>query len=147
MTQAMTDPFTMPQGLPTPEQKWWTATAAEIRRYKRLARALEAEGNTAQARAQEARESYVRLRQEYRDRWAGKRPEWATDAIYVTLPVAKDCIDDDQFYSRQAMEKYAGAQTFWARAAQLTTEMIEFQQRRKERLLAQVPQQREGSDG
>lgn len=144
MVQSMTDPFTMPQGLPTPEQKWWTATVAEIRRYKRLAKALEAEGNTAQAKAEEARGSYRRLKVEYRGRWAGKRPEWATDAIFVTLPVAKDCIDDDQFYSRQAVEKYTAAQSFWARAAQLTTEMIDFSQRRKERLLAQVPQQREG---
>lgn len=144
MAQAMTDPFVTPIGLATPERKWWTATVAEIRRYKRLAKALEAEGNTAQAKAEEARGSYFRLKREYRDRWAGKRPEWATDAIYVTLPVAKDCIDDDQFYSRQATEKYAAARSFWARTAQLTTELIDFQQRRKERLLASMPQQREG---
>lgn len=144
MTQATIDPFTTPTGLATPEQKWWTATVAEIRRYKRLAKALEAEGNTAQAKAEEARGSYRRLKQEYRARWAGKRPEWATDAIFVTLPVAKDCVDDDQFHSRQATEKYTAAQSFWARTAQLTTELINFQQRRKAQLLAAVPQQREG---
>lgn len=147
MTQAMTDPFAMPTGLATPEQKWWMAMVSEIRRCKRLARTLEAEGNTAQAKAQEARDSYFRLRDEYRLRWYGRKPQWAVDAVYATLTVAKDCLDEEEFYSREAVEKYTAAQSFWLRTQQATSELINFQQRRKEQFLAAVPSQREGNDG
>lgn len=142
MTKTMIDPFAMPTGLSLPERKWWQAMVAEIRREKRLAQALSREADTNHAMAHRARTDYARLRSEYRQRWSGKRPQWATDAVFSTLAVAKDCIDDDQFNSRQATERYAAAQGHYQRATELSTELLLFLRRRKEEALRRVPQQR-----
>lgn len=151
MTQTTTDPYRMPTGLALPEQRWWTAMVAEIREHKRKATKLSLLGEKDQRTAQRARDDFARLRQEYRDRHY-KQPQWAVDIKFMGLAVAKDCISDDQWYSRQATEKYTAATFHWEKATDLGAELHRFLRRRTDELLAsrqrhpgQVPTPREGA--
>lgn len=138
-----TDAFRVPEGLSRPEQQWWLSMAAEVAELKEHALTLERSGRMDQKAAQRARDDYGRLRAEYRLRHR-RKPEWAVDMIFKDLAVAKECVSDDQWYSRQAVEKFSGSQALLQRATVLTAEMTMFLRRRTEETLARIPGQREG---
>ena len=139
MTQVTVDPYRMPQGLPLPEQQWWNAMVSEIREHKRKATVLTRQAEKDQRTAQRARDDFVRLRGEYRLRHAGRKPQWAIDMTFMGLAVAQDCIGDDQWYSRQATEKYTAAGVHLSQATELGTALHRFLKRRTDALLASRP--------
>lgn len=141
------DPYRMPQGLTMPEQQWWSAMVSEIREHKAKAATLSWLGEKDQRTAQRARDDFVRLRAEYRLRHGHHKPQWAIDMMFMGLGVAQDCISDDQWFSRQATEKYTAATFHFEQATGLGMELHRFLKRRTDALLAQrpVPRPREES--
>lgn len=105
---------------------------------------LERQARQAQESAQRARDDFARLRDEYRRRHGGRKPEWAIDYMFKDLSVARDCISDDAWFSRQSTEKYTAAAFHWERAVKLNGELVAFLKGRTAALLSQVPQPREG---
>lgn len=116
---------------------------AEIRHHKSQATLFQQEADAAQRQAQLARDDYGRLRAEYRRRHRDSKPEWAIDMIFKDLSVAKECVSDDNWYSRQAVEKYNAARSHWESASSRTEELVRFVQHRVEQAQARVvPEQR-----
>lgn len=134
------DPLAMPKGLTLNERLWWSATANRATSAKREANMLHREAIQAQVLAETARTDFGRLRQEYRARHH-RKPQWAVDIMFQGLAVARDCMTDDAWYSRQASEKFAGANAAYKRAVMLMDELEQFLQHRRR----PIPHQREAS--
>lgn len=135
---ATIDPLAMPQGLTPDERRWWTARANLAASVKREADRLHREAIRDQFLAQHARDDYGRLQSEYRLRhW--RKPMWVADILFKGTAVAQNCVVDDGWYSRQASEKFAGANAAYARTVMLMEELERFMRDRR------VPKQREAS--
>lgn len=140
------DPYRMPRGLSLPERQWWTAMTAEAQEHKVKATNLERQGRHDQKLAQLARDDYGRLRQQYRDKHHDK-PQWAVDITFKSLAVAQDCMTDDNWYSRQATEKYTAALAHYRHTSMIVGELAAFVAGKRDEALAQrpVPHPREAS--
>lgn len=109
-----------------------------IRRSRLRAEGFTAEALRFQRLAEQARADYTRMRQEYADRHP-LMPGWIQDMRYAGFAVVKECISDDQWYSRQAQENQGAANMEYARQVRLLEEMRGFLQARTR---ARVPSPR-----
>lgn len=152
MTRETVNPLQMPKGLTPSEQQWWVTTAALIVELQARSVGLRRAALRATKQAQAARDDFGRLREEYRARWFGRKPEWAVDIMFKGLAVAQECMTDDAWWSRQATEQAAAANTCDTRVVTLMDEMrallrqkIQHRLAAQQRHPGQVPAPREGS--
>ena len=90
------------------------------------------------ARAEQARADYARMKQEYRARMAAKGIDPVTaDIRFGGMAIVKECIDDEQMYSRWASENNVSANTEYALTARLMEELRTFLSNRRARVPAQ----------
>ena len=144
-TGTTVDPLAMPKGLSQQEQQWWSATVARIEREKAEAISLSRDALMHQFLADRARKDYGELLAEYRARWEDRLPQWAVGIRFRDLSVAKECISDDGWYSRQATECAAVAGLHYQEVVRLMNVLRDFMRTRTAGLLAAVPGQREPS--
>lgn len=140
------DPLRLPQDLTPQERRWWHETTAKVTSAKKEGERLHWDAIRDQVLAQHARTDYGRLQLEYRARhW--RKPAWLSDYLFKGTAVAQDCIAEDVWRSRQASEKFAGANAAYARTSELMRELTMFLERRTVQTLARlpVPNQREGA--